>query len=372
MENIKVEDIKARHIMSKNYEKINISASIADTLSLFRDNKKVCFVFDKGNYVGIVTERSIVRSRFDPKHHNISSVVIRTPAVDIDDNVYSIAEKMIQTKMRYLPVMTDGKLVGTISDELFFDKLKHTWLAKEQLNSVMTENIISTDQNTPISRVMNMMRENNISRIVVNDEKDEPAGIVALHDVITKVVYPADRIARGEIVDEKTHTLSTPVFEIASYPLVTLKTTDDLEKAVDLFITNKISSIIVLDGKEKPTGIVTITDVFESVLKNKPESKSMKYILSLSKIDPESIDREMINKKISSLMSKFMHYLGVGSVLFIYAKEHSSTNSHVRMRLASKKGVFISTSQNKGFKYDFAKALDRLSEQIEKKKEKHR
>ena len=372
MEKIKVEDIKAKHLMSEKYKKIDFFASIADALSYLRKEKNVCFVFQKDKYKGIITERSIIRSCFDPKHHNVSSVLIPTPVVDVNENIFSIAEKMIQAKMRYLPVMNNNELVGTIKDELFFNKLKSTWIADEKLNSIMSKNVISVDQNMPISRIMSMMRENNISRILINDEKNEPFGIVAMHDIVTKVIYPSDRISRGEIVDEKKHTLSSPVFGIANYPLITLNTTDTIEKAINLFLKHNISSIIILNIKEQIVGIVTITDVFESVLKKKPEIKSINYILSLSKIKPERVDKKMIKKKLSEMMSKFGHYLGAGSVVFIYGKENSSTNTHVRIRLTSKKGVFISTGQNNGFAHDFAKAIDRLSDQIEKKKKKHK
>ena len=372
MEGIKIENIVAGDIMSENYEKIDISTSIADALKIFRNKKRVCFVFDKKDYKGIVTERSIVRSRFDPKHHNIGSVVVNTPMVDIDESVFKTAEKMIQTKMRFLPVLKDNKVVGCINNELFFEKLKNTPVAKEKLSSVMTEDLIYADEKTPISTVMNMMRENNVSRILTRDEKEEVSGIVALHDVITKVVYPSDRIARGEIVDEKMKSLSSPVLDIATYPLITLKSTESLENAANLFLKKHISSVLIIDKEDKIIGIVTITDLYEAILKNKPAAEdSMKYVLSLSGVDKETIDRELIEKKMSGLVRKYGSYLGIGSVLFVYAKEHSSTNSHVRMRLASKRGVFISTSQNKGFQYDFSKAVNRMEEQIDKKKERN-
>ncbi len=370
MNTINIEDIKAKDIMNVNYEKIDVSASIASVLKYFK-KKEVCFAFDKDKYKGMVTERSIVRSQFDPKHHNISSILVHTPVIDTEDNVYDIAQKMIEAKMRFLPVMNNGKIQGGISDELFLDKLKNTDHAKEHLGSIMTENLISTEEKTPISRVLNLMRENNISRVLIDDEEGRHIGIVALHDIITKVICSSNRISKGEIVDEKKHPLSAHIFEIGNYDLITLKTTDELRKTADLFIKNKISSVLIRDDEDKIVGIVTITDVFESIMKNRPAPKSIKYVISLSGIKPDEINKEMLEKKLSGLMTRLGHYIGMGSTLFIYAKEHSKTNNHVRMRLVSKKGVFISTNKNHGFEYDFSKATDQLEVVIEKKKEKY-
>ena len=267
---IKIQDLKAKDVMSNNYEKITISTSIADALKKFRNKAEVCFVFEKDKYRGVITERSIIRSRFDPKHHNVSNIVINTPIVDIDENAINIAMAMLQSKMRFLPVAKNNKIIGQISNDLFLKKLKHTFVANEELGTIMTKNIISVDEKTPISTVMNLMRENNISRVLIKDDKMEICAIAAMHDIITKIIYPSDRISRGQIVDEKLHSLSTPIFEIATSPIITLKSNDKIKQAIDIFLNESISSIVIENQQNnKIIGLATISDVFEYIAKLK-------------------------------------------------------------------------------------------------------
>ena len=76
-------------------------------------------VFEHGQFVGIITERDIVRAMADgadPDETAARDYMTEDPViVDIDDDLERAIEEMVAMGVRHLPVMAGGHVVGMLS-----------------------------------------------------------------------------------------------------------------------------------------------------------------------------------------------------------------------------------------------------------------
>ncbi len=113
--------------------------TVYDTLKLMADkNIGAVLVIDEGKLVGIMSERDYARkvilhgkfSKEIPVKEIMSANVI---FIDPDQTIKNTKAIMIQKRIRHLPVMEDGKLVGIIS-------------IGDVVNAVLEENTFMIDQ----------------------------------------------------------------------------------------------------------------------------------------------------------------------------------------------------------------------------------
>jgi CBS domain-containing protein len=76
-------------------------------------------VFEDGVFVGIVTERDLVRALADgadPDGTGLRDYMTRDPiVVEPDDDIEHAIEQMVAVEARHLPVVAGGEVVGMIS-----------------------------------------------------------------------------------------------------------------------------------------------------------------------------------------------------------------------------------------------------------------
>jgi CBS domain-containing protein len=95
---------------------VSIEAAI-DTL-LSQEISGLPVTDDDGRLVGVITEFALLAVAYDRrvKNHTVSQHMTRDIiAVDIDDPISRVADLCIVHRVRRVPVMKDGRLVGIIS-----------------------------------------------------------------------------------------------------------------------------------------------------------------------------------------------------------------------------------------------------------------
>ncbi|MEO8723424.1 MAG: CBS domain-containing protein [Sphingobium sp.] len=117
-------------LQGKGYEVVQLesTATVQDAMALLIDRRIGCVpIIDGGQVVGIVSERDVVRSLGhsgpDVMHQPVS-MVMTSPAVTIPPStpVISALSLMTQRRIRHLPVIEAGEIVGFVS---IGDLVKH-------------------------------------------------------------------------------------------------------------------------------------------------------------------------------------------------------------------------------------------------------
>ena len=116
-----------------------------------------------------------------------------------------------------------------------------------QIRDIMEKNVITIGHDKTVLDAACLMKENEISFLVVL-KNEEPIGVVTESDFVRKLVAN-DKVAS-----------KVPLSEIMSYKFRSVGPTTEIEDAVQKMLNNKIRRLLVVDD-EKLVGVVTQTDL---------------------------------------------------------------------------------------------------------------
>jgi acetoin utilization protein AcuB len=118
-----------------------------------------------------------------PKH-TVQDFYTQSPyTVDGDDNVDRAQELMTSKGIRHLPVTSDGKLVGVLSDRDIKTALTFKGASSKRLRcaDLCTEHVYVTHRDSPLAAVAGELASKHYGSAVVT-EKDEVVGIFTTTD----------------------------------------------------------------------------------------------------------------------------------------------------------------------------------------------
>jgi CBS domain-containing protein len=109
------------------------------------------------------------------------------------------AERMRAVDTGALPVMTNGKIEGIITDRDITVRgvAEGKAPSKSTVAEVMTPSVITCNETDAVDRVIAKMKEHKVRRIVVKDRNDAVAGIVSLGDL---ALATEDKNLSGEVL----------------------------------------------------------------------------------------------------------------------------------------------------------------------------
>jgi len=116
-----------------------------------------------------------------------------------------------------------------------------------QVRDIMEKNVITIGHDKTVLDAAGLMKENEISFLVVL-KNDEPIGVVTESDFVRKLVAN-DKVAS-----------KVPLSEIMSYKFRSVESSIRIEDAVQKMLNNKIRRLLVVDDG-KLVGVITQTDL---------------------------------------------------------------------------------------------------------------
>jgi len=122
------------------------------------------------------------------------------------------------------------------------------------VRDVMTRALISVDPGTTVFQIAKMMEKGGIGAILVKKDS-KPSGIITDRDFATKITV-------------NKYSTDTSVDTVASYPLITVNSSDSILTAAKLMSEKKIRKLAVLEN-DSVIGIITSTDLVNQLAKMK-------------------------------------------------------------------------------------------------------
>ena len=211
-------------------------------------------VVDEGRAVGIWTETDALSGNWallsdlqQPISRFMSSPVKTVPAAT---SLGEAARRVRQESVHHLLVVDlDGRPLGMISQT---DVVQHQGVAffihARDVASLIHEAPACVDMAATFSEVRALMHHRQTDAVVVRD--GERWGIVTTRDVIGALGAGQVGVSAGEL---------------ASFPLLTIRREATLFQARDLFRQNSIRHLGVLDGENALIGLLTFSDILDSV-----------------------------------------------------------------------------------------------------------
>jgi CBS domain-containing protein len=327
---------------------------------------------DRGCYVGMVSRRSVIRTRIDLSRLKVKSLMTVAPEIGLSDSISRVAKLMIGSGVRQLPVFEKDKIIGFVTDEAVIHAVVDGEWGKDPVSSIMTRAPHTIEANRSVGAVLGLIREFGISHVPIMD-KGKLAGLISIQDVLENLYFPPKRMGNQDVVGEHIDTLGIAARGIMSAPVFTVDPKKPLCECEKIMHKQDISCLCIVDG-EHLIGVVTKLDFLEPISQIDAAERrfSLQFGVKSVEINPEQ--QQFMMTEFDSFTHHFQEAFQKGS-LFIYIKSHRGTNMrdtpmvHCRLQFRTAKGSFFSASEGWGVEPTFKVALDRLERRLLRSKE---
>jgi len=360
-------------VFSKGFLEVHENDTLTSCLSLFKKETPpvLAVLDDKGNYKGIISRKSIIRSSLAASETKVKTLMRQAPAVTLKDPLSKVAKLMIESEIRQLPVYSEKKLLGFVTDEdVIHGAVNERW-GHTHVEEIMTKKPFVIEEDESIAAVLSLFRGEGISHApIVSDGK--LVGIVSIYDIIENIFQPRHVQRVGFGGGEKVPVLSISSKGIMVKPVVTVLPETQLRDAEEQMHKFNISSLIIV-SKSRPVGIITKRDFLEPLAQMELPMQKLTVQFSVKDVEIDENQRGFIMSHFESFSHRYGEKLEAGT-LFVYMKTHGTNFKgdqliHCRLQFRTKKGAFFSSSEGYGVEETFKVALDRLEGQIVKSTE---
>lgn len=359
-------------ITTDNFERIDIKANLQQVLPLFKNtNNPAVLVFDGKEYAGMLTEKSIVRSIHDLKT-GISGLVRKTPKITPHTTICEAARLMVENQLKQLPVF-DKKVIGVVTNENLMREAAKIDFGARSVSGIMSEGIISVEADDRVGKIINIFREEGISRVPVLSN-GKLVGIVTMHDLLELIMPKKIGTGKDSVGADNSPMRNIKIKDIMTDSVVTVKPDSTISEAVDLMLDRDIHSLVVLDGKVK--GIITRTDVLLALAAlEKKQVSNPNFTLQLTNGRLVDFDQNYVTTSIKGFIRKSERFLGRGTIN-VYFKQHKEIFRGIplvlcRVRLKTDRHYYNARGEGWGADGAFHLAMSTLERQVLNDKEIH-
>jgi CBS domain-containing protein len=372
--------------VSTEYAEFSDDAPVSKLIGAFDDpTVKGIVVHDDGEFAGVVTRRQLAASHHPP-NEKAGSVVWHVPRVARDEDVREVARLMIDSDSQLLPVVEGDDLVGVVTADTILEEVQ-SFLDAATVGQAYSSDLVVVAPETTFGEALNALREHRITHLPVVDEGDA-VGILSLHDVTKLAVREIQQSQGGDAPGfdghggdgssgsyrshggfgaregERARMLDLPVRDVMVSPVRTIRRDQSLADAVGEMFDVGGSALVVVSADGEPLGIVTKTDVLESLTweaeGNRPVQifgvdllEDMSYDEVTTMVDEvEGLDREM--NVLDAKIHLHQHDEKLRGTPLVLA----------RIRLYTDRGLFIATGEGYGAKHAINEARDVLERRI--------
>jgi CBS domain-containing protein len=244
-------------------------------------------VIDQGKPVGMVSMRDLAERlgrgsstwRRRPLDRIPISRVMNRGLVTVSPgtDVSKAAGLMLRHGISGLVVLDGGELAGILTKtdltRCFSERLR----GRLRVREIMSSRVVTVNRGHSLSRVVELMEKNGISRVIVADG-DMPIGIVTESDIaFAQLERPAEGIGRRRVrYTRRSERAGRPMRRYVKYialltaedvmrpELQTIGAEEDAARAAGLMLRHGISGLPVVEG-ERLVGVLTKTDLAKGI-----------------------------------------------------------------------------------------------------------
>ena len=248
----------AVQIMSKEIISIAPEASTYEAAELMgAKHIGSLIVVEYDTPVGIISERDLL-TKILAEGKNLKKEKVKNsmsyPIITIYHTmrIKEAAQIMITEHVRRLAVFSDQKLMGIVTASDLIRSLPEIPETAIRVDDLMTEQVITAEEKTPVSALVKTMGQHRIGSVVITS-KGKPTGIFTERDLFTKIIA-------------NNKPLKSKVSEHFSSPLISIPIMTSVHKAALIMGIKHIRRLPVIK-KTKLVGIVTARDLVEAYAK---------------------------------------------------------------------------------------------------------
>lgn len=173
-------------IMVRDVAYATLPGSRDEVLKILKDKRiSGVPVLKDDRVVGMVTRSNLLQK---PEEEQLALLMARDPVtISPDSNITDAARLLLENKIRRLPVVDDGKLVGLVTIADIIGSMADLEI-EDQVGQFMDNGVVVVWSNTPLPVVARIMELSHATAVPVLDSNLELTGIISDRDVISASV----------------------------------------------------------------------------------------------------------------------------------------------------------------------------------------
>lgn len=254
---------------------------------MLRHKVKRLVVMDQGNAIGMLSMHDIAerlgKGSSSWRRRPIDNIPIARVmskgimSVSTGSDLNKAAALMLKHDISSLVVLDGKNVVGVVTKTDLTQTFSKNLSRRAKVKDLMSTNPVIVKRMHSLARVVELMQEYGVKRVVVEDGK-KPVGIVTESDVaFAQLEQPGAGVKEREVrftrrLDRASRPRARHIKYVAlltaedvMHPvLLTVKAEDDASRAASLMIERGISGLPVVEGEEL-VGIITKTDLTKGI-----------------------------------------------------------------------------------------------------------
>lgn len=352
-------------VMTKDVKFIDENETVGKAVSLMRDEHvKELPVVSKGVVVGLINFNSIVNATSSGKL-KVGKIAFKTPVLNPDDDLLGAVNSMRDAGVHGLPVVKGGLLVGFVSDYDII-KIMKSEFSRLTVNDLMRDvpPVLSLDDN--MGRARRLFSHDKVTSLPVVDANGKLSRVVTESDLFD-LFKPLQKMGfgfRGQGGGESISLMNAKIRDLVVKSYSAVLVGEKLVNAIDLMISNHLTSLIIVDDANEPIGYL---DRFELVKHLYRERKPRGVLLTFSGLSLDYPTNALLTKVVTDHLAR-VNYLAksIGAINVRIKGLHAGSGVR-KFELDLK--VILSTGVSKSIKkvgYAIRECLDEALTDVEK------
>jgi CBS domain-containing protein/ribosome-associated translation inhibitor RaiA len=352
------------NIATTDYIEVPVDRRLGKVRSIFeKEHPKGIIVTDADSYRGVITERHLLQSHVEDDQ-KAAKVAKHAPKVSRTEDIRDTARMLVEGNTKVAPVFEGGSLWGIVTEDLILEAVLDN-LDALTVSDIYTTDPVTISDDASVGRVINLLRENGVSRLpVLNDGL--LTGVVTVHDVVNVVVRDMSKATTGDRSGEGDRILDLPVYDMMSSPVETVTPSASVEDAVRRMLEGDFGGLIVTDPEDdsRVEGVLTKTDVLRALTYTE-ENQMDVQITNIDLLD--TISRAEIRNQITGISDKYSDMqVQHAHVRFHQHKEklRGTPLVQAQIRLRTNRGQVAGSGEGYGADNAFYVAVDKLERNV--------
>ncbi|MFC1653347.1 CBS domain-containing protein [Patescibacteria group bacterium] len=300
-----------------------------------------------------------------PPATKLQRCMMMPPKLSLNSSLERVVRSMLESKMYFLPVLDDKKkLLGIVSlrrilKRVFEDKNLYEGVEEQ----IKIRNVTTVTKKSSLGKVRSILKKGKISRLPIVDNKNKLVGLITRYDLRRALSDPKHSQGFSK-KGRKEKVLDTSIEGFMKTRVKTIDESGSLKDAIETMMNKRIGSVVIVDKKNLPSGIITYREVIKALLRT---IKTKKYSLHMS--TPKSFRykkdfKSQIKKKLSSIENKLS--IEAVDVRLVSGKDFDLSDKwfETSIRIETKDDVYFSQDRAEGWRKSLVLVFKKLSAQI--------
>ncbi len=277
--------MQVKGVMTKEVKWVEVPGTRAEALDILRKiGASAVPVVKRGTdeLVGMVRLRKLFEN---PSENQLAMLVDRdVPTVSLSDKLEEAVNRLLKARVRRLPVLKDGKLVGMLTVQDIIYRAIAEMDVERLASDFMRPHIIAVWDGTPIKAVVEIMDLSGFRALPAIDEGGNLVGIIDDSDILkvsgveteSRMSQMAGR-SEGDswtwdsenriyITKRELKVPDKLVRDVMTKELVTITRKTTVSRAAQLMRQHRIEQTPILSAEGKLTGIVQDVDLLRALV----------------------------------------------------------------------------------------------------------